>query len=81
MANSSQAASSWSALPEDTYGKYQDGEHTRVTAASKECDHLDDESVQQQMTDLFRLTAPLMVESGCLIVFRPGGLADPPWLM
>lgn len=67
--------------PYGTYGKYKDGEHTRVTAAAKDCDNLDDESAQQQMRDLFRLTGPLMVEGGCLIVFRPGGLADPPWLL
>lgn len=67
--------------PYGTYGKYQDGKHSRVTAAAKDCDNLDDESAKMQMADLFRLAAPLMTDGGCLVVFRPGGLADPPWLM
>ena len=31
--------------------------------------------------DLFRLSAGLVETDGCLILCRPGGLADPPWLL
>ncbi len=67
--------------PYGRYGRYRDGQHTRVTATQRDCDGLDDESARALTEDLFRLCVPLLRADGCLLLFRPGGLADPVWLM
>lgn len=67
--------------PYGRYGKYPDGQHSRISAAARNCDNLDDGAARRQTLDLFRLAAPLMADGGCLVMFRPGGLADPLWLM
>lgn len=67
--------------PYGRYGKYQDGKHTTVAAAARDCDGMDDDSARALTSDLFRLSAELVQIDGCLIVCRPGGLADPPWLL
>ena len=67
--------------PYGTYGTYRNGKHNRVSAGQLDCDHLEDASAQQQHADLFELTAPKMAQGGCMVIFRPGGLADPLWLL
>ncbi|MEM6394250.1 MAG: DNA methyltransferase [Planctomycetota bacterium] len=67
--------------PYGRYGKYRDGQHTRVAAAARDCDGLDDNSARALTIELFQIAAPLMVKGGCLVLFRPGGLADPVWLL
>ena len=67
--------------PYGRYGKYRDGQHTRVTAAARDCDGLDDASARALTNDLFRIVRPLIAQDGCLLLFRPGGLADPVWLL
>ena len=67
--------------PYGRYAKYRDGKHTTVAAGAQDCDGLDDDSARALTRDLFRLSSKIMQQDGCLIVCRPGGLADPPWLI
>lgn len=67
--------------PYGTYGMYKDGRHTRVTPARRDCDGMTNEAARQLVVELFRLASLLMAEGGCLVLFRPGGLADPPWVL
>ncbi len=47
----------------------------------RDCDALSDEAARLAVTDLFRLARPKMRDGGSLILFRPGTLAHPPWLL
>jgi hypothetical protein len=67
--------------PYGTYGRYRDGQHTRVTAAGRDCDSLADADVRQVVLDLLRSSSSRVAEGGCLVLFRPGGLHDPPWIL
>ncbi|MEM6552588.1 MAG: DNA methyltransferase [Planctomycetota bacterium] len=67
--------------PYGSYGKYSDGQHTRVSSTKRDCDALCDAEARSAVTDLLRLAPPKMTAGGCLILFRPGALADPPWLL
>ena len=67
--------------PYGQYGQFLDGEHTRITSARKDCDGLRHEDAVELTTDLFRLALPKLAPDGCVVVFRPGGTADPSWLM
>jgi hypothetical protein len=67
--------------PYGAYGSNTNGNPVGQSAAGLACEGMDDESARALHVDLFRITGPLMMEGGCLIVCRPGGHADPPWLI
>jgi DNA modification methylase len=67
--------------PYGTYGKLADGRHTTTSSTRRDCDGMRDAEARTLMIDLLRLAASKLSKGGCLILFRPGGAADPIWLM
>jgi hypothetical protein len=67
--------------PYGQYGQLRDGEHTRVASTRRDCDSLRHDEAVAVTVDLFRLALPKLAQGGCMVVFRPGAIADPSWLM
>lgn len=67
--------------PYGAYGCHTTGNPLGTSEKLVTCDGMDDESARALHFDLFNMAAPLMRQGGCLIVCRPGGYFDPPWLI
>jgi DNA methylase len=67
--------------PYGQYGQFADGKHTQVAATRLACDGMRNDEAIAATVDLFRLGLPRLASGGCMVLFRPGGQPDPPWLM
>lgn len=67
--------------PYGAYGKNTSGNPLGSSDRLVICDGMDDESARALHRDLFIMSLPLMRPGGCLVLCRPGGHVDPPWLI
>jgi len=67
--------------PYGAYGRNTNGNPLGTSKRLVTCDGMDDESARALHRDLFEKALPLMRAGGCLIICRPGGHFDPPWLI
>lgn len=67
--------------PYGAYGCNKSGNPLGTSTRLVTCDAMDDESARALHRDLFEMALPLIRPGGCLIICRPGGHFDPPWLI